>query len=233
MSPRDRRSALRRRCYEILEQGPVGDRTSMLVDRLLVLLILLNLVSVALESMPELAARYGRWFDAVELVSLVAFSLEYGLRVWSAVEHRPYRHHAPWRARWSYIKSAAGIVDLLAVLPFWLALMFPADLRAILVVRAIRFLKIALYSPAMRSLLEVIYRERRALFGCVVILLGATFFAASLMHLAEARAQPDKFGTIPDSMWWAIVTLGTIGYGDVVPITAIGKLIAGVTIFLG
>jgi voltage-gated potassium channel len=233
MSPRDRRSALRRRCYEILEQGPVGDRTSMLVDRLLVLLILVNLVAVALESIPELAARYGRWFDAVELVSLVAFSLEYGLRVWSAVEHRPYRHHAPWRARWSYIKSAAGIVDLLAVLPFWLALMFPADLRAILVVRAIRFLKIARYSPAMRSLLEVIYRERRALFGCVVILLGTTFIAASLMHLAEARAQPDKFGTIPDSMWWAIVTLGTIGYGDVVPVTLIGKLIASVTIFLG
>jgi voltage-gated potassium channel len=233
MSPRDRRSALRRRCYEILEQGPVGDRTSLLVDRLLVLLILVNLIAVALESIPELAARYAPWFDAIELVSLVAFSLEYGLRIWSAVEHRPYRHQPPWRARWSYIKSAAGIVDLLAILPFWLALMFPADLRAILVVRAIRFLKIARYSPAMRSLLAVIYRERRALIGCVVILLGATFIAASLMHLAEARAQPDKFGTIPDAMWWAIVTLGTIGYGDVVPVTVIGKLIAGVTIFLG
>jgi voltage-gated potassium channel len=183
--------------------------------------------------MPELAARYGRWFDAVELVSLVVFTLEYGLRIWAAVEHRPYRHQSAWRARWSYMKSAAGIVDLLAIVPFWLALMFPADLRAILVVRAIRFLKIARYSPAMRSLLDVIYRERRALFGCVVILIGTTFIAASLMHLAESRAQPDKFGTIPDSMWWAIVTLGTIGYGDVVPVTVIGKLIAGVTIFLG
>jgi voltage-gated potassium channel len=224
---------LRRRCYEILEQGPVGDRTSMLVDRLLVLLIIVNLISIALESMPELARRYGTWFDAIELASLVVFTLEYGLRIWAAVEHRPYRHQSAWRARWNYVKSGAGIVDLLAVLPFWLALAFPADLRAILVVRAIRFLKIARYSPAMRSLLDVIYRERRALFGCVVILLGATFIAASLMHLAEGRAQPDKFGTIPDAMWWAIVTLGTIGYGDVVPITAVGKLIAGATIFLG
>jgi voltage-gated potassium channel len=205
----------------------------MLVDRLLVLLIIVNLVSVALESMPELARRYGPWFDAIELVSLVVFTLEYGLRIWAAVEHRPYRHQSAWRARWNYVRSAAGIVDLLAVLPFWFALAFPADLRAILVVRAIRFLKIARYSPAMRSLLDVIYRERRALFGCVVILLGATFIAASLMHLAEGRAQPDKFGTIPDAMWWAIVTLGTIGYGDVVPITAVGKLIAGATIFLG
>jgi voltage-gated potassium channel len=205
----------------------------MLVDRLLVLLIIVNLISVALESMPELARRYGTWFDAIELVSLVVFTLEYGLRIWAAVEHRPYRHQSAWRARWNYVKSGAGIVDLLAVVPFWFALAFPADLRAILVVRAIRFLKIARYSPAMRSLLDVIYRERRALFGCVVILLGATFIAASLMHLAEGRAQPDKFGTIPDAMWWAIVTLGTIGYGDVVPITAVGKLIAGATIFLG
>jgi voltage-gated potassium channel len=205
----------------------------MLVDRLLVLLIIVNLVSVALESMPELARRYGTWFDAIELGSLVVFTLEYGLRIWAAVEHRPYRHQSAWRARWNYVKSGAGIVDLLAVVPFWFALAFPADLRAILVVRAIRFLKIARYSPAMRSLLDVIYRERRALFGCVVILLGATFIAASLMHLAEGRAQPDKFGTIPDAMWWAIVTLGTIGYGDVVPITAVGKLIAGATIFLG
>src|SRR5712672_346583 len=140
MSPRDWRSGLRRRCYEILEQGPVGDHTSMLVDRLLVLLILVNLVSVALESMPELAARYGRWFDAIELASLIAFTLEYGLRIWAAVEHRPYRRQSAWRARWSYIRSAAGIIDLLAIVPFWLALMFPADLRAILVVRAIRFL---------------------------------------------------------------------------------------------
>lgn len=233
MARRDWRSGLRRRCYEILELGPVGDRTSMLVDRLLVLLIIVNLISVALDSMPELASRYRAWFDAIELASLVVFTLEYGLRIWGAVEHRPYRHQSAWRARWSYLRSAAGIVDLLAILPFWFALLFPADLRAILVVRAVRFLKIARYSPAMRSLLDVIYRERRALFGCVVILVGATFIAASLMHLAEGRAQPDKFGTVPDAMWWAIVTLGTIGYGDVVPITAVGKLIAGATIFLG
>jgi voltage-gated potassium channel len=233
MARRDWRAGVRRRCYEILEQGSVGDRTSLLVDRLLVVLIIVNLVSVALQSMPELAARYAAWFDAIEIASLVLFTLEYGLRIWVAVEHRPYRHQSAWRARWNYLKSAAGIVDLLAILPFWFALLFPADLRAILVIRAIRFLKIARYSPAMRSLLDVIYRERRALFGCIVILVGATFIAASLMYLAEGRAQPEKLGTIPDAMWWAIVTLGTIGYGDVVPVTMVGKLIAGVTIFMG
>jgi voltage-gated potassium channel len=224
---------LRRRCYEILEQGPIGDRTSMIADRALVLLIIVNLLAVVLESVPALAARYGRWFDAIELVSLIAFTLEYGLRIWVAVEHRPYRHQSAARARWNYISSAAGVIDLLAILPFWLAFMLPPDLRALVVVRVIRFLKIARYSPAMRSLLEVMYRERRALFGCGVILIGATIIAAALMHIAEAGAQPDKLGSIPDAMWWAIVTLGTIGYGDVVPITAAGKLIAGVTIFMG
>ena len=230
-----RRSApgLRRRCYEILEQGSIGDSTSMIVDRLLIVLIIVNLVSVVLESVPELATRYGAWFGAVELVSLVAFTVEYGLRIWVAVEHRPYQHETALRARWNYLRSAAGIVDLLAILPFWFAFLLPPDLRAFVVIRVIRFLKIARYSSAMRSLLEVIYRERRALFGCVVILIGATVVAAALMHIAEGRVQPDKFGTISDAMWWAIVTLGTIGYGDVVPVSTAGKLIAGATIFLG
>ena len=224
---------LRKRCYEILEQGSIGDRASLTVDRLLIALIIVNLLCVVLQSLPELASRYGAWFNAVELVSLVVFTLEYALRIWVAVEHKPYREPSAARARWRYMRSAAGIVDLLAVLPFWFAFVLPAELRSILAIRVIRFLKIARYSPAMRSLLEVIYRERRALFGCIVILVGATIIAASLMHLVEARAQPDKFGTIPDAMWWAIVTLGTIGYGDVVPVTAAGKLIAGATIFVG
>jgi voltage-gated potassium channel len=129
--------------------------------------------------------------------------------------------------------SPAGIIDLIAVLPFWLAPLLPADLRFVLVFRIVRFFKIARYSPAMRSLLDVLYRERRALFGCLVITAGAALVAAALMHLVEGRVQPDKLGTIPDALWWAIVTIGTIGYGDVVPITALGKLVATGTIFLG
>jgi voltage-gated potassium channel len=232
---REGRSAadLRRRVYEILERGNPGDRISILVDRLIVLLIAVNLVSVALESMPELAARYGLLFDIVEYVSLVTFTIEYGLRLWVAVEHAPFRHRSPLVGRLKYALSAPGLVDFLAVLPFWFAFALPADLRVVLVLRMIRFLKIARYSPAMRSLLDVLYSERRALFGCLVIMLGATLIAAAVMHLVEGRVQPDKFGTIPDAMWWAMVTLGTIGYGDVVPITPLGKLVAAATIFFG
>ncbi len=224
---------MRRRLYQVLEQGPVGGGMSVVVDRLLVALILLNLVAVALESVPDYHARYAPLFDVIEYVSLALFTVEYILRLWCAPEHMPYRHLGAMRARLKYAASPAGIVDLIAVLPFWLALVVPADLRFLLVFRIVRFFKIARYSSAMRSLLDVLYRERRALFGCLVVTLGAALVAAALMHLVEGRVQPDKLGTIPDALWWAIVTIGTIGYGDVVPITALGKLIATGTIFIG
>ena len=229
----DRIRELRRRTYQLLEQGPVGDGPSRWVDRFLVVLILVNLVAVALESLPDLETAYAPIFDAIEAFSLVVFTIEYFLRLWSAVEHGPYRHLRHMRARMKYALSPAGIIDLVAVLPFWLALFVPDALRVILVFRIVRFLKIARYSPAMRSLLEVLYRERRALVGSFTILLGTALVAAALMYLAERHVQPDKLGTIPDAMWWAIVTLSTIGYGDVVPVTPLGKLVAIISVFLG
>jgi voltage-gated potassium channel len=230
---RKRLKDLRRRVYQVLEQGPVGDRTSKAIDRFLVALILVNLIAVTLESIPQYEDRYGGIFAAIEFFSLVVFTVEYGLRLWSAVEHGPHQHLSARRARLKYALSPAGIIDLIAVLPFWFAMIIPGDLRVILVFRMVRFFKFARYSPAMRSLLDVLYNERRTLFGCLVIALGTALVAASLMHLAEASVQPAKLGTIPEAFWWAIVTIGTIGYGDVVPVTALGKLIATATIFAG
>jgi len=228
-----RTHARRRRIYEILERGNPGDTASLAVDRLIVALIIVNLVAVALETVPELGSRYALLFDLIEIVSLVVFTVEYLLRLWVAVEHTPFQRHSPFAARLRYAISLPGLIDLIAVLPFWFGFFLPPDLRVLLVLRMIRFLKIARYSAAMRSLLDVLYGERRALFGCLVILACITLLAAAVMHLAEGRVQPDKYGTIPDAMWWAVVTLGTVGYGDVVPITAVGKLVAAVTIFLG
>ena len=232
--PHKARSAeLRRRVYEVLEQGPMGTTASRIVSRLLIALILVNLAAVIFESVPSLNARYHELFFLIEIVSLVVFTVEYLLRLWVASEHEPNRHLPPNRARLKYATSAAGLVDLLSVLPFWFAPILPGDLRGILVLRILRFLKLARYSSGVRSLLDAVYAERRALIGCMFILFGATIISASIMHIVERGAQPEKFGTIPDAMWWSIVTLATIGYGDVTPVTPLGRLIAAFVIFGG
>jgi voltage-gated potassium channel len=235
MQAKGRRSSaeLRHRVYGILNHGMVGDRATRAVGQLIILLIVVNLVAVTLESVPALASQYGLVFGAIELVSLIIFTAEYVLRAWVAVDHLPNRHLGTSQARLRFILSPLGLVDLLAVLPFWIALVLPADLRVVLVFRVVRFLKLTRYSAGVSSLLDAIYSERRALFGCFIILVGATLIAASVMYVIERHVQPDKFGTIPDAMWWAIVTLGTVGYGDVAPITALGRLVAGITIFFG
>jgi voltage-gated potassium channel len=223
----------RHRVYEVLDHGPVGDRREQFVSWFLIVLVLVNVGAIVFESVPRYEAAYQAFFISIEVFSLVVFTAEYVLRIWVAAEHAPYRHLTPMRARLNYMLSVNGVIDLVSILPFWLAFMVPPEFRVILLLRIVRFLKLARYSPAMRSLLDALYAERRALVGCLFILFGATLITATFMHLAERHAQPDKFGTIPDAMWWAIVTLGTIGYGDVVPITPIGKMIAAATIICG
>ena len=230
---RHRARDLRRRFHEILERGDPNDRAGLVVERSIIALIVINLAAVVLESIPRFETRYALAFDVVEAVSLVVFTAEYALRLWTAVEHPQFQHLSPARRRWRYALSGSGLVDLVAALPFWFGYFLPPDFRAVMMLRVVRFVKFARYSAAMRSLLDALYSERRALFGCLVIMLGTTLVAAAAMHVAEGHAQPDKFGTIPDSMWWAVVTLGTVGYGDVVPITMPGKLVAAITIFCG
>ncbi len=125
------------------------------------------------------------------------------------------------------------LVDLVAVLPFLLTLFSPEDFKVLLIFRLIRFFKLARYSPGMRSLMEAIVEERRALLACLVIICGLMIVAAAAMHMVEGAAQPDKFGSIPESMWWAIITLTTVGYGDAYPITPLGKMVAGITALCG
>jgi voltage-gated potassium channel len=195
-------------------------------------LIVVTLAATVVESVPELAKAYTLPLNAIEWTATLVFSLEYAARVWSAAEH-PLLKRGAFFGRLRFVTSFSGLIDLAAILPFWLSVFIASDFRILLVLRLVRFFKLTRYSPAMRSLLDALYSERRALGGCFVILFGTAVIAAALMHLAERAAQPDRFGTIPDALWWAIVTLGTIGYGDVVPVTALGRVLAGLTIFAG
>jgi voltage-gated potassium channel len=230
MMARAKQQKLRRRVFEILEHGPVGDRLTRIVSACLITLIVINLIAVTLGSVPEYAGRYGRLFIVIELISVSVFALEYAARIWAAPEHEAGGSRNSWRTRLAYARSFNGIVDLIAILPFVVGFFVPADLRAILVFRIFRFLKLARYSVGVRSLLDAMYEERRPLAGCLLIFAGAALVAASMMYLAEGSAQPEKFGSIPAALWWAVATLGTTGYGDVVPITPLGKVINGLTI---
>ena len=222
------------RTFEVLEEGAAGDQTSKVVDRGLIILIAVNMVAVALESVPEYAAAYGDLFLWLEIVSVILFSVEYVARVWVSDGFTNLRHLGPLGARLRYMVSAWAIIDLLSILPFFVSFLFPVlDLRMLRVFRLIRFLKLVRYSAGIRSLTSAISAERRALLGSLVIIMGVVLFAASLIHLLEHRVQPDKFGSIPAAMWWAIATLTTVGYGDVVPVTPAGKIVAGLVMLTG
>ncbi|MCC2102853.1 MAG: ion transporter, partial [Hyphomicrobiales bacterium] len=210
-----------------------NDRAARFAHGFLIALVGVSVAAVVLETVPSLRERYQILFDAIELVALIGFSIEYALRLWSAPDSAPFFGMTPWRARLAYARSPYAIVDLLTVLPFYLGLFLPGDFRVLLLLRLARFFKLARYSPGMRSLAAALKAERKALGASAVIIFGVVLVMASAMHIAEHAAQPDKFGSIPESMWWAVVTITTVGYGDVVPVTVIGKMIAGVTAFMG
>jgi voltage-gated potassium channel len=222
---------LRDRLYELLEHDHLPYSVGSPFVRLIVFIVIMDVLAMVLASVPEFDARFGGLFTTIEVVAVIAFALEYAARLWSVAGHSP-RHLPPWRARIEYALSTLGIIDLLAFLPASISLVAGDRLTLSLFVM-LPFLKLARYSPAMRSLFAALHAERRTLVGCLVILTGAVLLFASLLYAIEHKVQPDKFGTIPQAMWWAIVTLGTVGYGDVVPVTALGKMVSVFAIVAG
>ena len=222
---------MRDRLYTLLEHDHLPYSFGSRFVRVIVAIIVLDVLAMIFASVPEIDAQFGVLFTVIEAVAVIAFGLEYFARLWTIVGHS-IRDLTPLQARLGYVFSALGIVDLLSFLPSSIALLV-GDRITLVLTGMLPFLKLVRYSPALRSLLSAIYAERRALFGCVVILTGAVLLFACLLYAIEHNIQPDKFGTIPQAMWWAIVTLGTVGYGDVVPATMAGKLVTTVAIITG
>jgi voltage-gated potassium channel len=224
---------LRRRIYEIIEVGRGESPASRIFDFTLVVLISLNVLAFCLETVPSVEAEWGVWLRWFEIFSVIVFTIEYVLRLWTAVEVRMLSRLPSWRARLTFALRPVLIIDLLAILPFYLAAMFGIDLRALRAFRLFRFLKLTRYSPAIHTLLRVIANEERSLAGAFMLLIAALLFFSTGMYFIEGSIQPEKFGTIPDSAYWAITTLTTVGYGDVAPITPLGKIWASLTMVCG
>ncbi|HTH16810.1 MAG TPA: ion transporter, partial [Magnetospirillum sp.] len=173
------------------------------------------------------------YFHAFDKVSVAVFSVEYLLRLWTAVELEDSRFRHPLWGRLRWAVSPMAIIDLLSVLPFYLGMFVEVDLRAIRVLRVLRVFKLGRYSMAMNVMSAVARQEARAIGAVLFVLMVVLIFTSSLMYLFEHRAQPHVFQDIPTSMWWAVVTLTTLGYGDMVPITSLGRLLGGLTAVLG
>lgn len=227
------RRRLRRRVHEVVELARPGDGASRAFDLFIIVLILANVAAMVADSVPEVAARWGGPLAVFETVSVIVFTAEYGLRLWSCVERPDFER--PIAGRLRFALTPLALIDLLAVLPFFLPFMgwdF-RFLRMLRVFRLARVAKLARYTTAVSSIGRVIHARRDELWASLSFMLILIIIASSLLYFAERDAQPDHFGSIPDAMWWAVVTLTTVGYGDIFPVTPVGKLLAGSIAILG
>ena len=238
---------LQQACYHIL--APASEAThfkkaSRLFDFFLVIIITVNIAAMMLETVPDISQAWLVKLHIIEIVSVVLFAVEYILRVYSSASDPNISSRAsqtavstkaesPWQKRWHYMKSPMAIIDLMAILPFFLSMFLAFDLRILRIFRVLRILKIGRYSRSIQTLVDVVRSEAHSLFAALSVLMLFTVIAATCIYYIEHNAQPEVFSSIPASLWWALVTLTTVGYGDAVPITSLGKLFGGLITIMG
>ena len=228
----DSKEIAEKKIKSYLEKNGSHDKTSLYTDIFLISLILLNIVAVLLETVDSIYNQYKIQFLIFERLSTFIFLVEYILRVWVSIEAKKNNDNN-LITRLKYMITWPAIIDLLAVLSGLLPMLFEVDLRLLRALRMIRLLKFSRYFKVMNLLLGVLKEEKQSFLAAMFLLVIALLIASTGIYIFEKEAQPDKFGSIPESMWWAIATLTTIGYGDVTPITSMGKLFGAIIAIIG
>lgn len=225
----------RKKAYTTLEPKEETTSLSKTIDLSISTLILLSVISVILESIPAVESKYGNYFSYFHLFTISIFTIEYLLRVWVAIENEKFSDN-PFKARISYIFSPLGILDLLAILPFYIPVSIGVDFRFMKLfrlLRVFRLFELFQYNREINVFINVFRNKRKDLILGSTFILLLLLFVSTLMYFAEHEAQPEKFSSILDAMWWGVATITTVGYGDITPITAIGKLLGGITAVFG
>lgn len=219
---------LRRRTYEILD-GAVVDRASHACEIFIASLVVANVIAIILESVQDIHDAYEAYFHIFDLASVVVFSCEYVLRVWSYSEKYRGEGDSPWRGRKEYIFSPFGLVDFFSTVPFYLQLLFPgADLRVLRMFRLMRIFKLSRYNSAMEDMLEAIKSEWDSFSSALFLLMISCLLFSSLIYIIEGHDQPEVFPSIPAAMHWFILTIIS-GWGNVDPVTYVGTVLVIVT----
>lgn len=225
---------IRKRTFELLEVAKPGDHPSRVTDIFLVVLILINVLAMVFGTVESVNNAIGTYLHWLEHFSVVIFTLEYVLRIWTVVEKIKKTSLIKYRIR--YIFSFMALVDLFAILPSILPIIFPMDLRFLRLFRLFRMarlLKMGRYSKAVQTFSHVLKGKKEELVVAVIAVLFLLLISSTLMFYFENEAQPQVFKSIPDAMWWAAAALTTVGYGDVTPITTLGKMLGVVSAILG
>jgi len=223
---------IRKKIHDVFFEQTPSDKLRKNIDIFISILIIASLIGIVLESESSLNEQYRKAFNYLEVLTVIFFTLEYALRLWSAPPAQP--NMAPFKYRLTYVFSFHGLIDLIAIAPFYISLIFPlADLRFLRLIRMLRILKLSHYNTAIEDLFSAIHDERKSFVSALYLMSIAIVISSCAMYYAEGRIQPDIFSSIPHTLWWTVITITTVGYGDAYPITIFGKLIGGGTAFLG
>lgn len=223
----------RKTVFHVIGAPRDNNRVGRWFDRMILSLIAINLLAVILETLPDLEAGWRVVFLVIETVSIGIFTVEYILRLWSSVENPGY--DKPLSGRVRFALRPMMLIDLLAIVPAYLPFIGvdTRHLRGLRLMRVFQLLKIGRYSRSLQTMSRVFLIKREELIITLSALVILLVIASSLMYYAEHEAQPDNFSSIPATIWWAVITVSTVGYGDVVPVTVLGRAIASVIALLG